>query len=215
MKRILLGLVPLIGLVCGLSVLQGQVKKPIPKIAVTTYHYDNFRTGWNSHEAILNPTLRAPGPIVENFGLLHRVVVDDTVYAQPLIVPDVTLPAGNAPGKHDVVYVVTESNTVFAIDANSGAILLQRNLGAAVARPAGCANNGPQVGIESTPVIDLSHQAMYLMSYTTLNGQPAYRLHALDLTTLADQAPPAVASASHTLSDGSTFTFNAADHRQR
>jgi hypothetical protein len=47
------------------------------------------------------------------------------------------------------------------------------------------------------------------------DGQPAYLLYAIDLATLADQAPPAVASASHALTDGSTFTFNAADQRQR
>jgi hypothetical protein len=212
MKNTLLGLGALIGFVLALSVLPGQVRRPIPKIAVTTYHYDNFRTGWNSHEGILNPTLTPSLPIAEKFGLLQRVTLDDTVYAQPLIVPDVII----AGGKHDVVYVVTESNSVYAIDANSGAILLRRNLGAAVARPSGCANNGPHVGIESTPVIDVAHHAMYLISYAMRSdGQPAYLLYAIDLATLADQAPPAVASASHALTDGSTFTFNAADQRQR
>jgi len=200
----------LIGLVLAQSVLRGQ---PPGKIAVTTYHYDTFRTGWNSHETALSPKSLAPTVVAfPRFGLLQKVALDDTVYAQPLIVPDVTI----AGGGHDVAYVVTESNTVYAIDANSGAILLQRNLGAAVARPAGCANNGPQVGIESTPVIDLTRRAMYLMSYAMRSdGRPAYLLHAIDLATLADQTPPAVASASHKLVDGSTFTFNASDHRQR
>lgn len=216
MKITLLGLGALVGMVFAQSELRGQMKKPTPKIAVTTYHYDNFRTGWNSREGVLNPTLTPPGPIAERFGLLKKVALDDTIYAQPLIVPDIVLAGGTSPGKHDLAYVVTESNTVYAIDANSGAILLQRNLGAAVPRPSGCANNGPHVGIESTPVIDLTRNAMYLMSYAMLSsGQPAYLVHALDLTTLADQTPPVVASASHTLSDGNTFTFNAADHRQR
>jgi hypothetical protein len=216
MKSTLLGLGALIGIVIAPSALRGQVKKPIPKIAVTTYHYDNFRTGWNSHEAILNPTLRPPGPLVETFGLIHKVALDDTVYAQPLIVPDVSIAGGSHPGKHDVAYVVTESNTVYAIDANSGAILLQRTLGRAVPRPPWCANSGPQVGIESTPVIDLAHQAMYLLSYVSQpSGQPAYIVHAIDLATLADQLPPVTVSASHTLTDGSTFAFNPADHRQR
>lgn len=220
MNSRLLSLSVLIGVMCATSVCWAQLRKPIPKIAVTTYHYDNFRTGWNSHEGVLNPTLtNCPFPpvcIAEKFGLLAQVVLDDTVYAQPLIVPDVTITGGANPGKHDVVYVVTESNTIYAIDADTGAILLERNLGAAVARPVGCANNGPHVGIELTPVIDLAHQAMYLISYAMLsNGQPAYLLHAIDLTTLADQVRPIVVSASHALTDGSTFTFNAADQRQR
>src|SRR5260370_28758779 len=187
MKTTLLGIGALVGLVFTPNVLRGQVHKPIPKIAVTTYHYDNFRTGWNSHEGVLNPTLRPSLPIAEKFGLVHRIALDDTVYAQPLIVPDVTIVGGNFPGKRDVVYVVTESNTVFAIDANSGAILLQRNLGAAVPWRPDCPNNGPHVGIESTPVIDLAHQAMYLLSYAMQpSGQPAYFVHAIDLSTLPD-----------------------------
>jgi hypothetical protein len=202
---------------------QGPEKKsklgnPIPKITVTTYHYDTFRTGWNSHEVLLNPSLRPPGPptTLDHFGLVRRVALDDVVYAQPLIVPDVIIGKGSASEKHDVVYVVTENNSVYAIDANTGAILLIRNLGlAVVAAPHNCANNGPRLGIESTPVIDLAHHAIYLISYSDIRGQPTFRLHAIDLSTLGDQAPPVVVSASHKLVDGSTFPFNAADHRQR
>lgn len=219
MNKSLLRLGVLAGLVCAPSVLWGQLPRPvpIPKIAVSTYHYDNFRTGWNSHELLLNPSLRlkGPGPQVLEFGLLKTVALDDTVYAQPLIVPDVAI----AGGKHDVVYVVTENNTVYAIDGNSGEILLTRNLGPAVPRDLEyCANNGPRVGIESTPVIDLAHNTMYLISYTTvpLLGWPIYLLHGIDLTTLKDQSgSPVVVSATHKLTDGSTFSFNAADHRQR
>lgn len=193
--------------------------KPIPKISVTTYHYDTFRTGWNSHEAVLNPTLRPPGPVdnaLEHFGLVRRVALDDTVYAQPLLVPNVTIGKAPAGEKRDVVYVVTESNTIYAIDANTGAILRTRNLGSAVvAAPNSCNNNGPRVGIESTPVIDLAHHALYLISYEDLRAQPTYRLHAIDLSTLDDQAPPAVVKATHALVDGSTVSFNAVDQRQR
>jgi hypothetical protein len=99
----------LIVAVCVTSVCWAQIRTPIPKIAVTTYHYDTFRTGWNSHEEVLNPTLRrcsAYACAIERFGLLARVALDDTVYAQPLIVPDITISgAGVPPGPHDVVYV--------------------------------------------------------------------------------------------------------------
>ena len=62
--------------------------------------------------------------------------------------------AGKYKGTHDVVYVATESNTVYAIDVHTGSILLNPNFGAPSAIPLGCGNNGPNVGITSTPVID-------------------------------------------------------------
>jgi hypothetical protein len=109
-------LATLLGLcLCVTGACWAQLPKPIPKIAVTTYHYDTFRTGWNSHEGILNPEFCRPFPpgcvVKENFGLKAQVSLDDTVYAQPLIVPDVTIVGGSAPGKHDVVYVATENNS--------------------------------------------------------------------------------------------------------
>jgi outer membrane protein assembly factor BamB len=204
---------------CAAGLGRAQSLTPIPKIAVATYHYDNLRTGWNSQERILNPTL-CPRPslgcIAERFGLVREASLDDVVYAQPLVVPDVMI-SGQ---KHDVVYVVTENNTVYAIDADTGSVILNRNLGPAVPRPhpsgIPCANNGPQVGIESTPVIDLTRNAMYLLSYTmAASGQPTYQLHAIDLGTLADRMAPTVVAASHKLVDGSTFNFNATDQRQR
>src|SRR5262249_45475079 len=123
-------------------------------------------------------------------------------------------------GKHDVVYVVTENNSIYAIDANDGEILLFRNLGEGVPAPQSprlpnCRNNGPRIGIESTPVIDLTSGTMYLMSYTKGDVQPAYRLYAIDISTLNDKLQAVVVSASHKLTDGSTLAFDAAVHRQR
>jgi hypothetical protein len=83
-------------------------------VAITTYHYDNDRTGWNRAESTLTPA---------NVGHLRRLAVvalDEQVDAQPLIVPGVTI----AGGRHNVLYVVTENNTIYALDAASGAILL-------------------------------------------------------------------------------------------
>ena len=101
------------------------------KVAITTYHYDNLRTGWNNHETAL--TARS---FPASFGIIATVTLDDQVDAQPLLVPNVTIGAGPYAGTtHDVVYVATESNTVYAIDASSGAKLLQRSLGAPVPAP--------------------------------------------------------------------------------
>jgi outer membrane protein assembly factor BamB len=176
-----------------------------PSISVTTYHYDTLRTGWNRNETVLS-ALKFPA----TFGVLQTVALDDQVDAQPLLVP-AQLIAG---GPHDVLYVVTENNSVYALDANSGAILVQRNLGAPVPTPLGCGNNGPNVGITSTPVIDLKNGEIFVMAY--LNGStPSYQLHALNLTTLADAMAPVTVAATQTLTDGTTFAFNATYQRQR
>ncbi len=150
-----------------------------------------------------------------SFGLLQTVPLDDQVDAQPLVVPGVQITAGKNQGTHDVVYIATEGNTVYAIDIHSRTVLLSANFGTPVAYPLGCTNNGPNVGITSTPVIDLSSNTLYVMIYTQDAGGPAYRLHALDLGSLTDKVKPQVVSASHTLTDGTTFTFDATYQRQR
>ena len=179
--------------------------------SVTTYHYDNNRTGWNQSETVLTPA-NVGSP---SFGLLQTVALDDQVDTQPLVVPGVQITAGKYQGPHDVVYVATESNTVYAIDVHSGTVLLNPNFGTPVPMPLGCNNNGPNVGINSTPVIDLGSNTLYVMVYTQDLTGPAYRLHALDLGSLTDKVTPQVVTASHTLTDGTTFTFNATYQRQR
>ncbi len=93
----------------SLSVLQAQT-------AVTTHHYDNARTGGDLNEVVLNTSNVNP----QQFGMLFSWPVDASVYAQPLYVPNVTVPGQ---GTHNVVYVVTMNDSVYAFDAdsNSGA----------------------------------------------------------------------------------------------
>ncbi|HVI76849.1 MAG TPA: hypothetical protein VM715_01550, partial [Candidatus Acidoferrum sp.] len=179
--------------------------------AITTYHVDNNRTGWNSHESVLTPANVG----TSSFAMLHGVTLDDQVDAQPLFVPGVNITAGTKKGVHNVVYVATENNTIYAIDADTGAILLNPNFGAPVPRPLGCGNNGPNVGINSTPVIDLSGKTLYVMIYTQGSTGPAYHIHALDLGSLTDRITPRLVVAAHTLLDGTTFNFNATYQRQR
>jgi hypothetical protein len=179
--------------------------------SVTTYHYDNYRTGWNQNETVLTPA-NVGG---SSFGLLQTVPLDDQVDAQPLVVPGVLITAGKYQGTHDVVYVATEGNTVYAIDVHTGTVLLSPNFGTPVSYPLGCGNNGPNVGINSTPVIDPTSNTLYVMIYTLDASGPAYRLHALDLGSLTDKVKPELVKASHTLTDGTTFTFNATYQRQR
>jgi len=178
---------------------------------VSTYHYDNNRTGWNAHETQLTPTEVGSAA----FGHLLTVGLDDQVDAQPLVVPRLLIQTLGHWEQHDVVFVVTGNNSLYAIDTGSGKVLIKKNFGAPVVYPLGCGNNGPNVGITSTPVIDTASKTLYLMAYNQDGGGPVYRLHALDLGTLTDKMPPRVVAASHQLVDGTKFTFNATYQRQR
>lgn len=182
--------------------------------SVLTYHYDAYRTGWNSKEATLGPSVLTP----DKFGLLKKVELDDEndqIDAQPLIVADQPI---DGKGTHTVVYVATENNSIYAIDATSGERLLKVTLDPAVPLPLGCHNNANTVGINSTPVIDLASRTLYVISYTLIEQKPAYRLHALDLATLKDKpglGSPQVISASGVLANGSGINFDASVQRQR
>ena len=187
------------------------------KQAVTTYHYDNQRTGWNQNETKLTPANVGPA----SFGVLAQVVLDEQVDAQPLVVPGQQVTAGiytvtPTPGTYQVVYVATENNTIYGIRASDGTVLLKRNLGTPVPLPLGCANSGPNGGILSTPVIDLAANALYVVAYTLQSGNPTYQLFALYLNDLTDKIAPVTVAASHTLSDGTTiFNFSAQYAHQR
>src|ERR1700730_13105285 len=161
---------PLIGLVFFATVVVAGSAAAQSPVWVPTYHYDNLRTGWNSHETQL--TLQ--NVTQSTFGIIGTAKLDDQVDAQPLIVPNQTIVGGTFSGTFDVVYVATESNTIYAIDASNGAMLLSRNLGSPVPKAHGNA------GILSTPVIDVAAQTLYLVAY--VNGfPPIYQLHALNL----------------------------------
>ena len=182
----------------------------VGQTSITTYHYNNKRTGWNHKETVLTPA----NVRKTTFGRLQKVTLDDQVDAQPLVVPGAVITAGNYQGTHDVVYVATENNSIYAIDVHSGTVLLSPNFGTPVSWPLACKNN-PNVGINSTPVIDPSSNTLYVIIYTQDPTGPAYRLHALDLGSLTDKVTPQLVTASHTLTDGSTFNFNATYQRQR
>jgi hypothetical protein len=182
------------------------------QVSVTTYHYDNYRTGLNSQETALTPAAVHGS----SFAILKTVALDDQVEAQPLVVPGVKITAGKFKGTtHDVVYVATDNNSIYAIDVTSGTVLLKPNFGAPVVKPLGCHVFNPDVGINSTPVIDLSSNTLYAVVYTQQTSGPAYFVHALDLGSLADKVSPQAVTASHTLTDGTSYSFNAAYQRQR
>ena len=154
-----------------------------PQTAITTYHVDNNRTGWNSHETVLTPANVGSS----TFGLLQKVTLDGQVDAQPLFVPAVTVTAGNYQGVHDVVYVATENNTIYAIDAEAGTVLLSPNFGTAGSLPASCNSPKTRVGITATPVIDLTSNTLYVVNQWAQDPGDPY-------VSVVDAASGAVAS---------------------
>src|SRR6202789_894782 len=195
---------------CGTASAVGPVSEN-----VTTYHYDNLRTGWNPNETVLTPKTVLRGSGAMTFKMTSFTSLDEQVDTQPLIVTGQTI---KNMGTHDVVYVTTENNSIYAIDANSGAILLKRNLGTPVPiedLPGGCGNNSGNVGIGGTPVIDLPNNIMYVISYLSVNGGEAYYLHEINLTTLADVTPRVLVRAGAKLNNGKNFLFHASVSRQR
>jgi hypothetical protein len=155
-------------------------------VTVTTQHNDIGRTGANLNETILTTS----NVNAQQFGRLFACAVDGHIYAQPLYVTQVLIPLK---GLHNVVYVATEHNSVYAFDADDcvqTTPLWHVILG--TPRPAGFPTKygieqGIQIeiGITSTPVIDLTSQTLYLVAYTqdSAAGPFHYKLHALDLAT--------------------------------
>ena len=162
--------------------------------AVATAQYDNQRTGANTAETILTP-----GNVNEaRFGKLFRYAVDGDVFAQPLYVPNLDIPGK---GTHNVVFVATEHDSVYAFDAaNQPGEPLWRvsfiNPAAGVTPVTDsqmqCFFLGPEGGITSTPVIDAASRTIYVLARTAERSRDGdvrfyQRLHALDLTTGAER----------------------------
>jgi outer membrane protein assembly factor BamB len=162
---------------------------------VLTHHYNNQRTGWNQNETLLTPSN------VSSLQLQASVRLDDQVDAQPLLF-------------NGVVYVVTENNTVYAIDAASGNVIASTNLGPSVTTPTFGCNSG-HVGITSTPVIDPNSGTLYVIAYINDNETPVFRLHALDTGSLKDKVTPRTVAASRKLTNGKIYSFDASVTRQR
>src|SRR5450631_1669114 len=191
---------------------------------VVTAHYDNARTGSDPNETILNT-----GNVnTTSFGKLFSQSVDGSIYAQPLYMAGVTIPGK---GTHNVVFVATENDSVYAFDAdgNTGANanpLWHVNLidvahgAAAGATPVtniqvGCGDLVPKIGITSTPVIDPSTGTMYVETKSSEGGSFPHRLHAIDITTGNEKfSGPTLVSASVSV-PGGTVTFDGLRHLNR
>jgi len=182
---------------------------------VTMYKNDVSRSGLNANET----TLTTSNVNSTSFGLRHNMPVDGKVDAQPLYLSQLSI-AGTA---HNVVFVATEHDSVYAFDANSGAVLWHVSMlkaGESTSGSLGCSQVVPEIGVTATPVIDRSagaHGTIFVVAMS-LDASSAYhqRLHALDITTGAELlGGPTEISASVATAAGGTNAFNPTQYEER
>ena len=172
------------------------------QVNVTTYHYDNARTGQNAQEPFLTPA----NVNAAQFGKLFTVPVQGYVYAQPLYLANVQNIGG---GTHNVLFIATEHDQLYALDADNGTVLWQQsfinppNVNTVTSSEVSCNDLVPEIGITGTPVIDQSTGTIYLVTKTNETGVYVQRLHALDILTHMEKfGGPVVISATV---NGQTF----------
>lgn len=190
-------LIVLLSLAAGLTLASAQMP-------VITWHYDNLLSGANTNETILTPQ----NVNKVSFGKLFTQSVDGAIVGQALYLPNVTIPGA---GVHNVVYVATMNDSVYAFDADSssgkkGGLLwhtsfLSKGVTSMPVSLQGCSKTTgwTQVGIVSTPVIDPVAGTIYVVAKTYENQTSfVHRLHALDVTTGLEKAgSPVVITASY------------------
>jgi hypothetical protein len=196
-------------------------------IDVLTQHNDVGRTGANLSETVLTTA----NVNVNTFGRLYSRPVDDQIYAQPLYATNVSIGGGT----HDVLYVATVNDTIYAFDANDATATMPYwsksfiNLAAGI-RPVFHTDVGQNcgtyndfsgnIGIVSTPIIDRATNTIYLLARTVENGTFVQRLHALDLSTGAEKmgGPVVIAATAPGIGSGSSggmVAFNPQTENQR
>jgi hypothetical protein len=187
---------------------------------VVTYHYDNARTGANLSETVLAPA----NVNATKFGKIGFYSVDGKVDGQPVYLSQVSI---SGQGTHNLLYVVSEHDSVYAFDADSGTTLWHVSLlgsGETPSDPHNCFQIAPEIGITSTPVIDRSrapHGALYTVAMSrNATGNYFQRIHALDITTGAELfgGPATVSAAYPGTGDNSTrgsVIFDARQYAER
>lgn len=189
------------------------------QVSVLTYHNDVARSGLNASETILTPA----NVNKTTFGLLFSNPVDSPIVGQPLYLPGVTI---SGLGVHNVVYVATLNDSVYAFDADSNtgsnasplwkvnftnaAAGITTASGSYLPCSAGTGGTGfKQAGIVGTPVIDPSTMTLYVVAKTNENGAIMHRLHALDATSGAEKfGGPVAITGSFTTTKGVVAKLN-------
>jgi hypothetical protein len=189
-----------------------QAQSAAAQTSVLTWHYNNTRNGVNNSETVLTPANVNP----RGFGKLYTQPLDGLVVGHPLYLPALPIPAS---GVHNVVFVATMEDSVYAFDVDSPSapplwVTSLLSYSPAGATPVadqfmGCqvTTDFSNVGVVSTPVIDPATNTIYLVAATFENKKVVHRLHALDVTTGQEKLNgPATIAATYTL-NGKTNTF--------
>jgi hypothetical protein len=186
---------------------------PMVGTDVVTYKNNLARTGANLTESVLTPAKVN----ATNFGKLRFLATDGKVDATPLYLSALSV-AGST---HNVVFVATENDSVYAFDADSGATLWHVSLLGAGESPSGthgCNQVTPTIGVTATPVIDRTagaHGTLFVVAMSN-NGNDHQRLHALDVTTGAELlGGPTEIGASYAAPGGGTRTFDPGQYEER
>ncbi|WP_295794533.1 PQQ-binding-like beta-propeller repeat protein [Mucilaginibacter sp.] len=191
--------------------------------SVLTQHNNNTRAGWNNHETKLSTA----NVNSQQFGRLFTLTVDDQVYAQPLVAGNITI----AGGTHNVAYIATVNNSVYAYDGDSGKLYWQKNFTQQGMRApkntdmTGACGGSYQdfsgnIGIVGTPVIDSAAQTIYFVARSTDGAAFVQYLHAVNILTGDEQTgSPVKITATYTGNgDGNVanvLTFDAQRQNQR
>ena len=206
---------------CGGDVTSGG-RNP-QSVSVLTQHNDNSRAGWNEHETALTTS----NVNAQHFGKVLTLAVDDQVFAQPLVVGHVHIKGGD----HNVVYVATVNNTLYAFDGDDGTLYWVRNITAPGQRPprntdltGACGGTytdfSGNIGIVGTPVIDSARQILYVVARSTNGTAYVQHLHAVSITDGSEAPGSAVPITATTPGSGdgsvnNVITFNGQTQNQR
>jgi len=193
----------------------GGSSTPAQPTDILTYKYDAMRSGANLTESVLT----TQNVNSTSFGLLRFLPTDGKVDAQPLYLSGLSINGAS----HNVVYVATENDSVYAFDADSGTQLWHSSLlGAGESPPSntdvGCTQVTPVIGVTATPVIDRAagaHGTLFVVAMSVLDSTYHQRLHALDVTTGAELLDgPMEIAATYPVSGG-TMTFDPHAYEER
>ena len=193
-------------------------------ISVLTQHNNNTRAGLNDQEKKLTTS----NVNSSTFGKLFSLSVDDQVYAQPLLVGNLPINSGN----HNVAFIATVNNSLYAYDGDSGKLYWKKNYTASGMRPprntdmtGACGGQyqdfSGNMGIVGTPVIDSAAQTIYFVARSTSNGASFVQyLHAVNIIDGSERtgSPVKITATYNGTGDGSVngvITFDAQKQNQR
>jgi len=145
---------------------------------MATVQYDNARTGWNPYEVVLNTDNVNP----ETFGKKWSALLDGQLFGAPLYVGGVVIDGE----PYNVVYVATENNLIYALNAEDGQPLWSLPYFLGTPAPSAMLDFAlitPVVGITGTPVIDLETGTLYAVGLTYENGLLVHKMAAVDIAT--------------------------------